>query len=165
MKRTIVALVLALALIVPSFGMAAAYTAGTYEAEAQGFSSAVKVTVTVSESEITALTVDCSGDTPGIGAAAGEPMIAAITAAQSTEVDGVSGAKTDAAVRAVQSAHGLDADGIVGPMTWAVLRRAAEPDEPDEPIPAEPVWADMLLEDKVDWLCRCLWNREVKSGA
>ena len=84
MKKTIVALVLALALIVPSFGMAAAYTAGTYEAEAQGFSSAVKVSVTVSESEITALTVDCSGDTPGIGAAAGEPMVEAILAAQAT---------------------------------------------------------------------------------
>lgn len=116
MKRTIVALVLALALIVPSFGMAAAYTAGTYEAEAQGFSSAVKVTVTVSESEITALTVDCSGDTPGIGAAAGEPMIAAITAAQSTEVDGVSGATMTS--NAIKAAVQKALDEATGAAAW-----------------------------------------------
>ena len=116
MKKTIVALVLALALIVPSFGMAAAYTAGTYEAEAQGFSSAVKVSVTVSESEITALTVDCSGDTPGIGAAAGEPMVEAILAAQSAEVDGVSGATmTSNAIKvAVQKAL----DDAAGAAAW-----------------------------------------------
>ena len=116
MKKTIVALALALVLLVPSLGMAAAYTPGVYEAEAQGFSSAVKVSVTVSESEITALTVDCSGDTPGIGAAAGESMTAAILAAQSVEVDGVSGATITS--NAIKAAVGKALDEAAGAAAW-----------------------------------------------
>lgn len=84
-------------------------------------------------------------------------------AGHTVTADGVFGAKTAAAVRAWQAAHGLDADGVVGPKTWAALRVAAEDDEPaDAP---EPDWAGMTLEDKVDWLCRCHWNRQVKTGA
>ena len=116
MKKTIVALALALVLLVPSLGTAAAYTPGVYEAEAQGFSSAVKVSVTVSESEITALTVDCSGDTPGIGAAAGEPMTAAILAAQSAEVDGVTGATMTS--NAIKAAVGKALDEASGAAAW-----------------------------------------------
>lgn len=44
-------------------GSAALYTAGTYSAEAQGMESTVKVTVTVSESAITDVTIDVSGET------------------------------------------------------------------------------------------------------
>ena len=54
------------------------YTAGTYSAEAQGMESAVKVTVTVSENEITDVTIDVSGETAGYGADVGEPMKEAI---------------------------------------------------------------------------------------
>lgn len=101
MKKSIIALALVLALILPVCGAAQAYTPGTYSAEAQGFSSAVKVTVTVTESEITDMTADVSGETAGIGAAAGDPMKDAILAAQSAEVDGVSGATiTSGAVKA-----------------------------------------------------------------
>lgn len=80
------------------------YTAGTYSAEAQGMESAVKVTVTVSENEITDVTIDVSGETAGYGADVGEPMKEAILEAQSAEVDGISGATitSDAVKSAVQ---------------------------------------------------------------
>ena len=61
-------------------------------AEAQGMESAVKVSVTVSESEITDVTIDVSGETAGYGADVGEPMKESILEAQSAEVDGISGA-------------------------------------------------------------------------
>ena len=80
------------------------YTAGTYSAEAQGMESTVKVSVTVSESAITDVTIDVSGETAGYGADVGEPMKEAILEAQSAEVDGVSGATitSDAVKSAVQ---------------------------------------------------------------
>lgn len=53
MKKGILA-ALALSLALPACALGeAGYTAGTYSAEAQGMESAVKVTVTVSDSAIT----------------------------------------------------------------------------------------------------------------
>ncbi|MCI5928343.1 MAG: FAD-dependent oxidoreductase [Pseudoflavonifractor capillosus] len=85
-------------------GNAGIYTAGTYSAEAQGMESAVKVSVTVSESEITDVTIDVSGETAGYGADIGDAMKEAVMEAQSAEVDGVSGATitSDAVKSAVQ---------------------------------------------------------------
>ena len=60
MKKSIIALVLIACMIVPAMGMAA-YTPGEYTAEAQGFASAVKATVTVDGEAITAVTLDVSG--------------------------------------------------------------------------------------------------------
>ena len=58
MKKGILA-ALALSLALPACALGeAGYTAGTYSAEAQGMESAVKVTVTVSDSAITDLTID-----------------------------------------------------------------------------------------------------------
>lgn len=65
MKKGILA-ALALSLALPACALGeAGYTAGTYSAEAQGMESAVKVTVTVSDSAITDLTIDVSGETAG----------------------------------------------------------------------------------------------------
>ena len=102
MKKSMIALLLAVLLALPMSALA--YTAGTYEAEAQGMLSAVKVTVTVSESEITDVTIDVSGETESIAAPVPETLRAAILAAQSTEVDGVTGAtvSSNAAKAAVQ---------------------------------------------------------------
>ena len=92
MKKGILA-ALALSLALPACALGeAGYTAGTYSAEAQGMESAVKVTVTVSDSAITDLTIDVSGETAGLGTEVGEPLKAAILEAQSADVDGVSGA-------------------------------------------------------------------------
>lgn len=66
MKKGILA-ALALSLALPACALGeAGYTAGTYSAEAQGMESAVKVTVTVSDSAITDLTIDVSGETAGL---------------------------------------------------------------------------------------------------
>ena len=91
MKKGILA-ALALSLALPACALGeAGYTAGTYSAEAQGMESAVKVTVTVSDSAITDLTIDVSGETAGLGTEVGEPLKAAILEAQSADVDGVAG--------------------------------------------------------------------------
>ena len=68
------------------------FVPGTYEAEAQGLLSKVKVTVTVDEQEIKDLAIDASGETPELGGVAAGMMSEAITKAQTPNVDTVSGA-------------------------------------------------------------------------
>jgi len=67
------------------------YTAGTYTASAQGMGT-VTMTATFSDSSITAISLDVSGETPAIGQAAADELIAQCLNAQSAEIDGVSGA-------------------------------------------------------------------------
>lgn len=74
MKKSMTAMLLSACMAVPCVGMAQGYTAGAYTAEAQGFSSAVKATVTVDDSAITNVKLDVSGETPTIGGAAGEAL-------------------------------------------------------------------------------------------
>ena len=64
----------------------------TYTASAQGISSAVVVTATLTGKEITDVVIDVSGETPGIGAAAGDSLTEQFLAAQSADIDGVAGA-------------------------------------------------------------------------
>ncbi|MDO5376809.1 MAG: FAD-dependent oxidoreductase [Clostridia bacterium] len=91
MKKGIWALFLALML--PACGLAeAVYTPGTYTAGAQGMLSTVEVTVTVSDSAITEVTIDASGETPDLGTEVAAPLSEAILAAQSADVDGIAGA-------------------------------------------------------------------------
>ena len=106
MKKSIVALMLAVCMLVPAMGIAAAYTPGEYTAEAQGFSSAVKATVTVDAAAITAVALDVSGETQGFGAAQGEALAAAFLEKQSAEIDVISGVTmtSNAAKAAVQKA-------------------------------------------------------------
>ena len=102
------ALVLSLCMLCASvaFAESAAYTPGTYEASADGLMGPVTVTVTVSESEITELVIDASGETPELGGAAAEMLQGSILAAQSIGVDGMSGATitSDAVKQAVEKA-------------------------------------------------------------
>ena len=69
----------------------AAYTPGTYTADADGMGKVV-VTVTVDESSIQEIEVDGSEETPGIGQAALEELIDQVRAAQGSDIQGVSGA-------------------------------------------------------------------------
>ena len=106
MRKSMIALVLVACMIMPAMGMAAAYTPGEYTAEAQGFSSAVKATVTVDAAAITAVTLDVSGETQGFGAAQGEALAAAFLEKQSAGIDVISGVTmtSNAAKAAVQKA-------------------------------------------------------------
>lgn len=68
------------------------YTPGTYEAVAAGINGDVKVTMTFSDSAITDVVLDVSGETASIGGAAAEDLKAALMSAQSADIDVVSGA-------------------------------------------------------------------------
>lgn len=68
------------------------YTPGTYEAVAAGINGDVKVTMTFSDSAITDVVLDVSGETASIGGVAADELKAALMDAQNAEIDVVSGA-------------------------------------------------------------------------
>ena len=74
----------------PVLAEGAIYTPGTYSAQAQGMGT-VTVTMTFSETAITDVVLDVSGETAGYGKDAAEALKAALMNAQSAEIDGVSG--------------------------------------------------------------------------
>ena len=93
MKRML-SLVLALALLLFSVSALAdsVFTPGTYEAEGKGFGGAVKVTITVSESEITEVAIVGDSETPALGGVAIQTLPDEILKAQTPKVDILSGA-------------------------------------------------------------------------
>ncbi len=70
----------------------ALFTPGTYEAEGKGFGGAVKVSVTVSENEITDVTATGEAETPALGGVAIQTLPGEIVKAQTPNVDMLSGA-------------------------------------------------------------------------
>ena len=81
------------------------YIPGTYEGTAEGISSTVKVTMTFSDSAVTNVVVDTSGETASYGAAAADQLKEQLLAAGSAEIDGVSGSTvtSDAVMKAAKS--------------------------------------------------------------
>ncbi len=71
---------------------AASYVPGTYTATANGINGPVTVTATFDEAGIVDVLLDVSGETAGIGAAAGDALREQILAAKGPQIDGVSGA-------------------------------------------------------------------------
>ena len=69
-----------------------AFTAGTYTGSASGYNGSVEVSVTFSDSAVTAIEVGANSETANVGDVAFEPVIADILAANGTGVDVVSGA-------------------------------------------------------------------------
>ena len=67
-------------------GSEAIYEPGEYSATAKGYESDVTVTMTFSETAITNVVIDASGETPGIGITAAEEMQALIVEKQSVDV-------------------------------------------------------------------------------
>ena len=88
-------------------GAAGLYTPGTYEGTAEGISSTVKVTMTFSDSAVTDVVVDTSGETASFGAAAADELREQLLAAGSAEIDGVSGSTitSDAVIKAAKSCY------------------------------------------------------------
>ena len=88
-------------------GAAGQYIPGTYEGTAEGISSTVKVTMTFSDSAVTDVVVDTSGETASYGAAAADQLKEQLLAAGSAEIDGVSGSTitSDAVMKAAKSCY------------------------------------------------------------
>lgn len=92
------------------------YTAGTYTSTAAGFGGDVTVSLTVSETKITAVEISGEGETVGIGGAAMTDLSGAMIDAQSVEVDAVAGATVTsnavlaAAKNALNQAMGVEAE-------------------------------------------------------
>ena len=97
-------------------GAAGQYIPGTYEGTAEGISSTVKVTMTFSDSAVTDVVVDTSGETASFGAAAADELREQLMAAGAAEIDGVSGATytstavKEAAANCIQRAMGVAAE-------------------------------------------------------
>lgn len=118
--KKLFSLVLALAVCLAAVGYAegATYVPGTYSASSAGFHSDVTVTITVDETSITDVTLDVSGETEGIGAAAGDALASQILEAQSAEIDGVSGATvTSSAAKVALTSCLSEAAGASGEKT------------------------------------------------
>jgi len=84
---------------------AGSYIPGTYEGTAEGISSTVKVTMTFSDSAVTDVVVDTSGETASYGAAAADQLKQQLLASANGEIDGVSGSTitSDAVMKAAKS--------------------------------------------------------------
>ncbi len=117
---------------IAAFADDAIYTPGTYSAKAEGAVSTVLVTMTFSESAITDVVLDVSGETANIGQLAAEELKAQVLAAQNAEIDGVTGASLtskavrEAAAKCIAQAKGeipvevigADAAAESGPADW-----------------------------------------------
>ena len=81
------------------------YIPGTYEGTAEGISSTVKVTMTFSDSAVTDVVVDTSGETASYGAAAADQLKEQLISSANGEIDGVSGSTitSDAVMKAAKS--------------------------------------------------------------
>ena len=90
-----------------SSGAAGSYIPGTYTGTAEGISSTVKVTMTFSESAVTDVVVDTSGETASYGAAAADELKNQLLNSASAEIDGVSGSTitSDAVIKAAKSCY------------------------------------------------------------
>ena len=88
-------------------GAVGQYIPGTYEGTAEGISSTVKVTMTFSDSAVTDVVVDTSGETASFGAAAADELREQLMAAGSAEIDGVSGSTitSNAVMKAAKSCY------------------------------------------------------------
>ena len=84
---------------------AGSYIPGTYEGTAEGISSTVKVTMTFSDSAVTDVVVDTSGETASYGVAAADQLKEQLLSSANGEIDGVSGSTitSDAVMKAAKS--------------------------------------------------------------
>lgn len=133
--KKLLSLVLICLLAIPAFACAQ-----VVESSSAGFGGEVKVTLTVEDGKIVDAQVTGDSETPGIGAAALEPLAAQLVAAGSAEIDGVAGATvTSDAVKAAAAAALAEANGETA--VEAVLA--------DGTYAAEAYGFEMAVSDKV----------------
>ena len=127
------------------------YTPGTYEAVAAGINGDVKVTMTFSDSAITDVVLDVSGETASIGGVAADELKTALMEAQNAEIDVVSGATITsegvikAAQKCINQAKGIANVEVVSlPTGDANDWLGTEPDI-DEAAITETVDTDILI--------------------
>ena len=132
-------------------GAAGQYIPGTYEGTAEGISSTVKVTMTFSDSAVTDVVVDTSGETASFGAAAADELREQLLAAGSAEIDGVSGSTitSDAVMKAAKSCYAqAKGEAVVSSVQLPTGDEndwlGKEPDI-DEPAITETVDTDILI--------------------
>lgn len=103
------------------------YTPGTYTGKANGIGE-VTVTMTFSETAITAVKVDCANETANIGGKAATTLQDALMAAQSAEIDGVSGATvTSTAVKKAAASCINQALGLEGAPSDSAAEKGTNP--------------------------------------
>ena len=125
-------------------GAEAKYTAGTYTGTAKGIASDVTVTMTFSETEITDVQIDVSGETPSIGGKIGEDMAKAILEGQTADVDAVSGATvTSDAIRAA-------AADCISQATGAEVTLTEKEDDGSDWLGEAPEIAESVITETVD---------------
>ena len=133
--KKLLSLVLICLLAIPAFACAQ-----VFEAASAGFGGEVKVALTIEDGKIVDAKVTGDSETPGIGAAALEPLAAQLVAAGSAEIDGVAGATvTSDAVRAAAAAALAEVSG----------ETAAEAVLADGTYTAEAYGFEMAVSDKV----------------
>ena len=127
------------------------YTPGTYEAVAAGINGDVKVTMTFSDSAITDVVLDVSGETASIGGVAADELKTALMEAQNAEIDVVSGATITsegvikAAQKCINQAKGIANVEVVSlPAGDANDWLGKEPDIDEDAI-TETVDTDILI--------------------
>lgn len=127
------------------------YTPGTYEAVAAGINGDVKVTMTFSDSAITDVVLDVSGETASIGGVAADELKAALMDAQNAEIDVVSGATITsegvikAAQKCINQAKGIANVEVVSLPTGDANDWLGKEPEIDEAAITETVDTDILI--------------------
>ena len=117
-----------------SEGGAMAFTAGTYEATADGYNGPVTVSVTYSEDKIESIEIAASAETDHVGTKAYDIMIPEMVRANGAGVDGVSGATFTA--RALRAAV-LDTAEQAGCTDMNAFKAATIVHEAQEPAELE----------------------------
>ena len=139
------------------------FTPGTYQAEAQGMLSTVKVWVTVDEQEIIAVLIDATDETETLGGVAAGMLSAAIRDAQTPNVDTISGATvtSKAVIQAVTEAlvaAGADIDVLDANRRDAGGDSGAKPEKTIDTSSVPPV-SDSLLS-----ICSCAILQEFRTS-
>ena len=127
------------------------YTPGTYEAVAAGINGDVKVTMTFSDSAITDVVLDVSGETASIGGVAADELKTALMEAQNAEIDVVSGATITsegvikAAQKCINQAKGIANVEVVSLPTGDANDWLGKEPDIDEDAISETVDTDILI--------------------